>query len=243
MKALTICQPYAHLITLPITDERAKRVENRKWPTSHRGPLLIHAGKSRDWLELDDDCETDAEYGLSVSGMAFGAIVAIADLVECFQMRQTMLSGINRASCIPLEVWKARPWLDDHKHVEGPFSEPAIPAFADRGHHLTLADVKPEQLGDERRRRKVTNRARACRVAELAAPIRIGGDVPQAGGQIQDIPGFVQQAGLPFDNGVDETVDSRGNRWSSPARGKKSPPTAGAKTTRFLILNLAPLAL
>lgn len=28
-----------------------KRVENREWPTSYRGPLLIHAGKSREWLD------------------------------------------------------------------------------------------------------------------------------------------------------------------------------------------------
>lgn len=52
MKALTICQPYAALICLPSTDWRHKRVENRKWFTSYRGPLLIHAGKSRDWLEV-----------------------------------------------------------------------------------------------------------------------------------------------------------------------------------------------
>lgn len=31
MKALTIFQPYAHLICLPGDDDRSKRVENRTW--------------------------------------------------------------------------------------------------------------------------------------------------------------------------------------------------------------------
>jgi hypothetical protein len=49
-KALTICQPYAELIA-----RGEKVIENRTWPTSYRGPLLIHAGKSREWLYGDGD--------------------------------------------------------------------------------------------------------------------------------------------------------------------------------------------
>ena len=45
MKALTACQPYAHLI---VTGE--KRVENRTRPTSHRESLAIHAGKRQRFL-------------------------------------------------------------------------------------------------------------------------------------------------------------------------------------------------
>ena len=41
MKALTLPQPWASLIALG-----AKSVETRVWPTSYRGPLAIHAGKS-----------------------------------------------------------------------------------------------------------------------------------------------------------------------------------------------------
>ena len=43
MKALTVRQPWASLII-----SGAKRVENRSWPTRHRGPLAIHAGKHND---------------------------------------------------------------------------------------------------------------------------------------------------------------------------------------------------
>ncbi|WP_193188849.1 ASCH domain-containing protein [Nisaea sediminum] len=39
MKALTIHQPWADAIAYG-----HKPVENRSWPTSYRGPLLIHAG-------------------------------------------------------------------------------------------------------------------------------------------------------------------------------------------------------
>jgi activating signal cointegrator 1 len=100
-KCLTICQPYAHLIASGV-----KRVENRTWPTDYRGPLLIHAGKSREWYDAD----TLAEYGLAESDLAFGAIVAVAELVGC-----------PRLLAIRRNDYAARwPWLNDHDHTEGP---------------------------------------------------------------------------------------------------------------------------
>ncbi len=41
MKALTVLQPWAQLLILG-----AKEYETRSWKTKHRGPLLIHAGRS-----------------------------------------------------------------------------------------------------------------------------------------------------------------------------------------------------
>jgi activating signal cointegrator 1 len=41
MKALTVQQPWAHLIA-----QGLKRIETRSWPTDHRGSLLIHAGST-----------------------------------------------------------------------------------------------------------------------------------------------------------------------------------------------------
>lgn len=49
MKALSILQPWAWLIVNADRYPRPKRVENRTWPTSFRGPLLIHAGKGFDF--------------------------------------------------------------------------------------------------------------------------------------------------------------------------------------------------
>ena len=93
MKALTICQPYAEMIAA-----QEKHVENRTWPTSYRGPLLIHAGKSRDWLEDGDERERPE--------MAFGAAVAIANLVDC--VRPEALSS-NPA------------WENEIHHINGPW--------------------------------------------------------------------------------------------------------------------------
>jgi len=73
VKALTICQPYAEMIL-----QGEKTTENRTWPTLYRGPLAIHAGKSRAWLEADDERERP--------GMVFGAIVATATLVGCVRV-------------------------------------------------------------------------------------------------------------------------------------------------------------
>lgn len=77
MKALTICQPYPRLILLG-----EKPVENRTWYTGYRGSLLIHAGKSRDWLEDDDEREA-LEAG---DPLVFGAIVACCTLADCVRI-------------------------------------------------------------------------------------------------------------------------------------------------------------
>lgn len=73
MKALTVCQPYADQIA-----KGEKVIENRTWPTTVRGRVAIHAGKSRSWLDPDDETERPA--------MAFGAIVATAELYGCVRV-------------------------------------------------------------------------------------------------------------------------------------------------------------
>lgn len=89
-KALTICQPYAELIV-----RGDKPIENRTWSTNYRGPLLIHAGKSRDWLDDEDEH--------LMPGMAFGAIVGRVTLVDC------------------VRVQRLPPHLRDHEHANGPW--------------------------------------------------------------------------------------------------------------------------
>jgi len=107
MKALTICQPYAHLIC--VTKE--KGVENRTWPTRYRGALLIHAGKSRDWLDIEDGEDVDYEYGIPLADMTFGAVIGAATLHDCLHVE-----AIRRGD------YDARiPWLKTHEHTEGPW--------------------------------------------------------------------------------------------------------------------------
>jgi activating signal cointegrator 1 len=104
MKALTICQPYAELILLG-----EKRIENRSWPTNYRGPLVIHAGKSRAWLE---------SYSPLPGKMEFGAIVGIADLLDVVHFTRILSRKKGTKS---RRLPPAYQWLKTHLHAEGPF--------------------------------------------------------------------------------------------------------------------------
>lgn len=73
VKCLSVCQPWAWAIVAGL-----KRVENRTWRTHYRGPLLIHAGKSRKRMidVLPDGTRVP-------DGLPFGAVVGVVDLVDC----------------------------------------------------------------------------------------------------------------------------------------------------------------
>ncbi len=92
MLAISLWQPWAHLIACG-----AKGFETRSWSTRYRGPMAIHAG--RKWTRrmasqcleepfltiLADDQPTfrlRAEANAADLSFAFGAIIAVADLVE-----------------------------------------------------------------------------------------------------------------------------------------------------------------
>lgn len=117
MKALTICQPYAHMII--VTKE--KRVENRSWPTKHRGELLIHAGKSRAWLGQGDVDIVETFIGpankrvstsdLAGREIAFGAVIGIARLIDCLHVDE-IKAGLHD---------EKYPWLRGHPHASGPW--------------------------------------------------------------------------------------------------------------------------
>ena len=96
MKALTVCQPYAELIARGL-----KPIENRTWPTAYRGPIAIHAGKSREWMD-PEDLE-------AYPAMAFGAVVAVARVVACLKY-DDVAPWPNR--------WRH---LRQHEHAGGPW--------------------------------------------------------------------------------------------------------------------------
>jgi hypothetical protein len=73
MKALTICQPYAHMIAIGV-----KGIENRTWWTAYRGLLAMHAGKSKKMIEASDLAQWPE--------MSFGSIVAVASLGCCIRV-------------------------------------------------------------------------------------------------------------------------------------------------------------
>lgn len=88
VKCLSLWQPWASAIAIG-----SKRIETRCWATSYRGPLLIHAAKRCRVGELRELEQQNFWRGAMFPLVAlndhfrdrlpFGAIVAIADLVDC----------------------------------------------------------------------------------------------------------------------------------------------------------------
>jgi hypothetical protein len=75
MKVLSIRQPWAHLIVNGV-----KRIENRTWTTTYRGPLLIHAGAR--WADTPI-ADIERLFDLTIPAeLPRGAIVGAADLVD-----------------------------------------------------------------------------------------------------------------------------------------------------------------
>ena len=95
LPAISLWQPWAHLIAVG-----EKHFETRSWQTAYRGRMAIHAGRHwtvrmarqcyeepfftvllRAGVQLTSRCDRTNLPGF---GFAFGAVVAIADLVECW---------------------------------------------------------------------------------------------------------------------------------------------------------------
>lgn len=83
MKALSIRQPWAWAIV-----RAGKRVENRTWPTPHRGPLLLHAAAGLGRDEYERAAAVIRDLAPAARLPAFGAlerggIVGRCHLVDC----------------------------------------------------------------------------------------------------------------------------------------------------------------
>lgn len=109
MKALSIRQPWASLI---VSGPRAqdwgnllsgpKRVENRTWPTKHRGWFLVHASQKR---------ERRYDYNDTIANLPTGVVIGAARIVACAHI-DDILSG----------AYDERfPWLRKHWHASGPW--------------------------------------------------------------------------------------------------------------------------
>ncbi len=96
MKAITLTQPWASLIAIG-----AKSIETRRWGTTYRGPLAIHAAKGLgsvggksglDSLCWDDPFDSALVAGgyrpghLDMPQLPLGAVVATCTLVDCIQI-------------------------------------------------------------------------------------------------------------------------------------------------------------
>ena len=77
-RALSVRQPWAELILAG-----RKRFELRSWRTHYRGPILIHAG-----LRVDSEAVVSA--GLQEKALETGALIGVAELVDCRPFTEEM---------------------------------------------------------------------------------------------------------------------------------------------------------
>lgn len=91
MRAITIIQPWATLIALG-----EKQYETRSWSTKHRGQIAIHAGKKIDKqaCEVPEIKAALARHGYTADNLPTGAVVAVAELNECFRVLRDVLGGV-----------------------------------------------------------------------------------------------------------------------------------------------------
>lgn len=80
MRAISLWQPWASAITLGL-----KSIETRRWATSHRGPLAIHAAKRWTPDERDFAAHFAKVYGRpELADPPRGAIIGMARLAATF---------------------------------------------------------------------------------------------------------------------------------------------------------------
>jgi len=80
MKAVSVKQPWAHLLIFGLADGRIKKGETRTWPIKHRGPLLIVASKSEDKEAMD-------YFGFERGSLPLGQAVGVVEVHDCREMK------------------------------------------------------------------------------------------------------------------------------------------------------------
>lgn len=88
MKAISIQEPYASLIAYGY-----KKIETRSWATKYRGEILIHASKSKKYLQsIKDENILDLIKKINLS---HGKIICKATIVDCIKMDDKFISEIK----------------------------------------------------------------------------------------------------------------------------------------------------
>ena len=93
MKALSIHQPWAWAIL-----QAGKTVENRTWSTRYRGPILVHASKSRASYDREKQLDWKALYGVELPAweeLVTGAVVGVVDVVDCVSPTSSRAIRLN----------------------------------------------------------------------------------------------------------------------------------------------------
>jgi hypothetical protein len=90
MKAISMAQPYAWLFSRGYL-----RIDDRRWRTNHRGPVLIHASKSFD-LAYYEWVKRSTNWPLpEIQDFQHGGVIAVAQITGC--LRPSAAGGIERS--------------------------------------------------------------------------------------------------------------------------------------------------
>ncbi len=109
MRALSLCQPFASMVAGQIPGW-VKTIETRTWPTSHRGDLLICAGKS-DW-----PCPRGYD-GPPVASLPHGVALCVVKVTDCHRFRP---ADAEAACCDWYD--SAIAWELTHRRLVTPFA-------------------------------------------------------------------------------------------------------------------------
>lgn len=114
MKALTLTQPWAQLVTLG-----AKKIETRSWSTNYRGPLAIHAAKSFPG-QAQQLCFREPFRSLLAGYVKLG---------ETYLGQHKFPLGCILATCELVGVDRLGPWIDDPARQPIRWGGTRIPLF------------------------------------------------------------------------------------------------------------------
>ncbi len=89
MKVISIKEPWATLIK-----DNKKHIETRSWRTTYRGPIYIHASKSKVPSTVLNNVELMNIVG--DSHMNYGKIICRANLIDCVYMTQEFINQMRQ---------------------------------------------------------------------------------------------------------------------------------------------------
>lgn len=113
MKALSVRQPWAWLIV-----SGGKDVENRKWKTTYRGPVLIHASRKID-RESYDRLKKEGVNLPPLEKLQTGGIVGQSEIVDCVEVSDSVwFRGpygftLRNSKALPFEKCRGRTSLSE----------------------------------------------------------------------------------------------------------------------------------
>jgi hypothetical protein len=113
MKALSVRQPWAYLIV-----SGGKDIENRKWKTSYRGPVLIYASNTIDAKSYDRLKKEGIDLP-PLETLKTGGIIGETEIVDCVDSSDSVwFSGpygfkLKNSKRLPFEPCRGRKSLSE----------------------------------------------------------------------------------------------------------------------------------